>query len=70
MNERGDNISDTSPLLRVQTATKQLDGELRQMEIRIGVALLRLTKFTLKKDEAAAGRGAKGRSHEDEEEGL
>ena len=53
----------------MQTATKQLDGELRQMEIRIGVALLRLTKFTLKRDENLAGR-AKGRVRDDEEEGL
>ena len=60
MNERGDNISDTSPLLRLSKAIETLTAELRQMDIRIGVAQLRLTKFNLQQRARAGDENAGG----------
>lgn len=34
MDERGGNLSDTSPIIRIKAATKKLIEELQQMEVR------------------------------------
>lgn len=37
MDERGGNLSDTSPIIRIKAAIKKLMEELKDMEVQIGV---------------------------------
>jgi len=48
MAERGDNISDISPLVKIKGAITRLKGELKSMEVRIGVAEHALLQVNLK----------------------
>lgn len=48
MDERGSNISDTSPVVRIKTAIKKLQQELGDMEVRIGVVQHQLMSVTMR----------------------
>lgn len=48
MDERGSNISDTSPVVRIKNAIKKLTEELREMEVRIGVVSHTLLSLNVK----------------------
>lgn len=48
MAERGDNIADTSPLVKIKSAIAQLKNEVKTMEVRIGVVRNTLLQVNLK----------------------
>lgn len=48
MDERNNNISDSSPVVRIKTAIKKLTEELREMEVKIGVVSHTLLSLSLK----------------------
>ena len=48
MDERGSNISDTSPVVRIKAAIKKVVEEMRAMEVRIGVVSHTLLRLSLR----------------------
>jgi estrogen-related receptor beta like 1 len=56
MDERGGNLSDTSPIVRIKAALKKLGEELRDMEVRIGVLSHQLLQVSLRKKQNAHAR--------------
>ena len=50
MDERGNSMTDTSPLIKIKSALTQLRKEAKQMEIRIGVVNHTLVTKKLKSD--------------------
>ena len=58
MDERGNSMTDTSPLIKIKSALTQLRGEAKQMEIRIGIVNHTLVAKKLK----VRGRG-RGRAN-------
>ena len=52
MDERGNSMTDTSPLIKIKSALTQLRGEAKQMEIRIGIVNHTLVAKKLKSDSA------------------
>ena len=54
MEERGETISDTSPLVKIKQAIKTLRAELQQMEVRIGVVGHTLMSKTIKTKQQSA----------------
>ncbi|KAK3239465.1 hypothetical protein CYMTET_16032 [Cymbomonas tetramitiformis] len=59
MTEKGDNISDTSPLVKIKSAIQRLKVELKAMEVRIGVAEHALLQVNLKNKGKEEGRTVK-----------
>ncbi|GAQ80546.1 intraflagellar transport protein 57 [Klebsormidium nitens] len=58
MDERGNDISDSSPLVKIKKAIEALKSELKQMEVRIGVAEHTLLQVNLKRRDKGALNGA------------
>ena len=52
MDERGNSMTDTSPLIKIKSALTQLRSEAKQMEIRIGIVNHTLVAKKLKSDSA------------------
>jgi estrogen-related receptor beta like 1 len=52
MDERGNSMTDTSPLIKIKSALTQLRSEAKTMEIRIGVVNHTLVAKKLKSDSA------------------
>ncbi len=50
MDERGNSMTDTSPLIKIKSALTQLRAESKQIDIRIGVATHSLVAKKLKSD--------------------
>ena len=50
MDERGNSMTDTSPLIKIKSALSRLKTEAKQMEIRIGVVTHTLVAKKLKRD--------------------
>lgn len=48
MDEKGQNISDSTPVMRIKNAIKKLNEELHDMEVRIGVVSHTLLQLSLK----------------------
>ena len=48
MEERGTNISDATPVVRIKGAIKKLAEELHEMEVRIGVVSHTLLQLSVK----------------------
>ena len=68
MEERGETISDTSPLVKIKQAIKTLKAELQQMEVRIGVVehTLLQKSVTSLQGKAASAPGSPEQDVEDE----
>ncbi|CAG9467677.1 unnamed protein product [Pedinophyceae sp. YPF-701] len=58
LDEKGSSISDSSPVLRMKAAIRDLQREVRDMDVRVGVVQHSLVQHALKDHrEAATGRG-------------
>eukprot|EP00878_Enallax_costatus_P038689 GHUV01044109.1.p1 GENE.GHUV01044109.1~~GHUV01044109.1.p1 ORF type:complete len:119 (-),score=25.22 GHUV01044109.1:71-427(-) len=53
LDNKGSNLSDASPLVRLKAAMSSLKTELRQMELRIGVVSHNLISLSLRDKQAA-----------------
>jgi len=60
MAERGDNIADTSPLVKIKTAMKKLKAELKHMELQIGVARNTVLQVNVKSKDNIGSLASKG----------
>lgn len=49
LDERGSNISDSSPVVRIKAAIKSIKAELQQMSVRVGVLQHQLLHIMLAK---------------------
>ena len=49
LDERGSNISDSSPVVRIKAAIKNIKSELQQMSVRIGVLQHQLLQVMMAK---------------------
>jgi len=58
MDEKGNSMSDTSPLIKIKSALTRLKAELKQMDIRIGVVTHTLVAKNLKRDQTAKQEAA------------
>lgn len=67
MAERGDNIADTSPLVKIKSAMATIKNEVKTMEVRIGVVRNTLLQVSLKHKGENVGR-RKSQVDEDEDE--
>lgn len=59
LDNKGSNLSDASPLVRLKAAINSLKAELRQMELRIGVVSHNLTSLSLRDKQEALKDAAK-----------
>lgn len=66
LNNKGTNLSDASPLVRLKAAMESLKTELRQMELRIGVVSHNLISLSLSNKQAALKDAAR-RQHGDKD---
>ncbi|GBG73951.1 hypothetical protein CBR_g17666 [Chara braunii] len=64
MDERGNDISDASPLINIKNAIQRLKAELKQMEVRIGVVEHNLLQVNLKQRNKANSAGPAADSFE------
>ncbi|KXZ46063.1 hypothetical protein GPECTOR_47g338 [Gonium pectorale] len=65
MDEKGSNIADATPVARIKTAIKQLNKELHDMEVRIGVVSHTLLQLSMRNKRLLQAQAAL--SDEDEE---
>lgn len=65
MDEKGSNIADATPVARIKTAIKQLNKELHDMEVRIGVVSHTLLQLSLKNKRLMQAQAALSDEEED-----
>jgi len=58
MDERGQSMTDTSPLIKIKSALSRLKTEAKQMDIRIGVVTHTLVAKKLKRDQSTKAEAA------------
>ncbi|KAG1670197.1 hypothetical protein FOA52_014973 [Chlamydomonas sp. UWO 241] len=66
MEERGSNISDATPVVRIKGAIQKLGAELHEMEVRIGVVSHTLLQLSMKNRRALHAQAAESLSDEDD----
>ncbi|PNG99896.1 Intraflagellar transport protein 57, partial [Tetrabaena socialis] len=65
MDEKGSNIADATPVARIKTAIKQLNKELHDMEVRIGVVSHTLLQLSLRNKRLLQAQAALSDEDED-----
>ncbi|GFR50652.1 hypothetical protein Agub_g12901 [Astrephomene gubernaculifera] len=65
MDEKGSNIADATPVARIKTAIKQLNKELHDMEVRIGVVSHTLLQLSLRNKRLLQAQAALSDEEED-----